>query len=965
MPFYPLHLEPFLLLLLAPGLGFIAWKSLAAGPGPRKWVAFGLRSVVLLLLVLALADLRIAERSDKLSVIFLLDHSASVPTEERDRSLLRVAEFLRTMPPDDTAGLVVFGRNASIERVPDLHPEFRRISSVVAAEYTDIGGAIRLAAAAFPQGTQRRLVLLSDGNENRGNALEEARNARASGVSIDVWPVSFRYEHEVQVDRVVVPARVKKNETFEVRIIITATTPTDARVYLSLNRALAEAPRPIRLAKGKNVLVHSLSLDTAGFYTFLARVEAVEDTIAGNNAGWGFTIVEGEPRVLCLGDTLDDAKYVHEALRSQGIPSEIATPASVPITTANLQSFDCLVVANVPAASFSDKQMNAFRSAVVNFGVGLVWIGGDRSYGAGGYFRTPVEDALPVSCEVKQKKILPNGALVLIMHTCEFARGNYWSKVIAKKAISKLSPQDLVGLVYFDWRGGGSQWLFKLTPVADKENLYDKIDTLNPGDMPDFDSAMRLAHRALKGARAAKKHMVIISDGDPSPPMEMLVRGIVRSTIAVSTVLINPHPGDGNAPRIMSSLAARTQGRFYRAATGRQLPGIITRVARKVSTNFIKEQPFTPVQTSASEILKGFQNTGFPELTGRVVTSAKPSAEIALRSPDGDPVLAHWRPGLGRAVAFMSDAKNRWARNWVPWDKFSQFWAQAVRWSMRTVSQNNFNLQARVRGGKGEVILDALDGEGKFVNYLGIKAKVVTPSFKEIPVAVSQKGPGRYGGTFEADEVGAYFVSLTYDGKDVEPGFMSSGTSLSYSPEYRDLSANRPLLNSLVEETGGRLLGPADDVFLHNLPTRLGTEPRWPLLLLLAMAVFFFDVFVRRVAIPYARIAAGALAFARRAVGFWRKPAAAGESSQALSALLRVKSEVAQEHDEAQSRFRDDAAKEEGGDVSLGEPGEAPGAAPSEAPKKKQVPAEESLFTKRLLDAKKKAFDRRKKGREP
>ncbi len=967
MPFYPVHLEPFLILLLLPVLGFVAWKSLTVESGARKWAAFGIRAAVLLLLVLALADLRFADVGERLSVMFLVDHSASIPPEERDRSLERVRKALEGLKDGDRAGLVIFGSNASIESMPEEKPSFQRISSVINADYTDIGNALRLASASFPQGSQRRLVLVSDGNENTGNAVEEARRAWASGVSTDVMPVSYSYGSEVQVERLVLPPRVKKGETFEARLIITSTKDTTAKIFITLDRALINEPKPLKLSAGKNVLVHSMRLDEPGFYSFTGRVEPEADTVPGNNLGSAFTIVEGEPRVLCIGPS-EDVSFVSEALVSQGIQCRTVGPESAPASAAGFQSFDCVFLCNVPSSTFSKQQMEALSSSVTNFGLGLVMVGGDQSFGAGGYFKTPIEDVLPVSCEIKQKKILPNGALVLIMHTCEFEDGNFWAKNISRKAVERLTPEDLVGIVYFRTAFSAQcVWLFdeKLIPAADKEGISKQIGSLNPGDMPTFDDALRMAYGELKDVKASKKHVVIISDGDPSPPSSMLVSALSRTSIAVSTVLIGPHSNDGNAERVMSELAEATGGRYYKAAEAMELPAIITTVARTVSSNFIKEEVFTPIRASNSEILKGFAEGEFPTLAGRVVTSAKQSAEIALRTPDGDPLFAHWRAGLGRSAAFTSDAKNRWASDWVVWQGFNKFWGQTARWCMRTVPQNNLSMHAAVTGRKGSVTLDALDQAGRFLNYLKAKAKAVTPSFREIPVEVSQKGPGRYEGAFEADEVGSYFLSLSYEGEGISPGFMTTGASLSYPPEYQDLSANAPLLEAVAEAGGGRILADSDDVFLHNLPTSAGMEPKWHIFVIAAMILFFADVFYRRVSIPFGRIAGLAASAAGRARAMVSRTAPPAPPAESMNALLRRKAEVADALTEAPPPPVFEASGPTA-EVDLDRPQHGPAAQATAPPPAAPEPAEgrDAAYIKRLLDAKKKAFDKKEKERK-
>ena len=132
----------------------------------------------------------------------------------------------------------------------------------------------------------------------------------------------------------------------------------------------------------------------------------------------------------------------------------------------------------------------------VKTGAGLIMLGGENSFGAGGYEKTPIEETLPVTMDIRQKKINPKGALVLVLHTCEFPNGNYWAKEISKKAIETVNRQDDVGVLIYG--GGGEQWLFKLRPAEGKSFMYAKIDEASPGDMPSFAPAFEKARTKLE-----------------------------------------------------------------------------------------------------------------------------------------------------------------------------------------------------------------------------------------------------------------------------------------------------------------------------------------------------------------------------------------------------------------------------------------------------------------------------------
>src|SRR5207244_1782268 len=134
----------------------------------------------------------------------------------------------------------------------------------------------------------------------------------------------------------------------------------------------------------------------------------------------------------------------------------------------SLLPYDLIVFANAPADSFDPVQMQALRDSVYNNGTGFLMLGGPNSYGPGGFHRSAIEEALHVEMDVKQKKVLPKGALAIVLHTCEFAEGNTWAKRMAKEAMRVLGAQDEIGLIAYAWGGNGGgnngySWIFPLT----------------------------------------------------------------------------------------------------------------------------------------------------------------------------------------------------------------------------------------------------------------------------------------------------------------------------------------------------------------------------------------------------------------------------------------------------------------------------------------------------------------------
>jgi uncharacterized membrane protein len=481
-------------------------------------------------------------------------------------------------------------------------------------------------------------------------------------------------------------------------------------------------------------------------------------------------------------------------------------------------------------------------------------IGGPDSFGAGGYLDTPVEKALPVDMDIKQRKVMPKGTLVLILHTVEFPDGNAWAAEIAIAALNVLSAQDLMGgLGYLHSRG--DSWIFNMSRVGNKVAIRNAIrqGSTQIGDMPSVDGTLRLAYGALtsgEAGSAAAKRILIISDGDPAPPTARLVKQIKDAGISVSTVVINPHsPNDLN---MMEGLAKDTGGAFYHPSNPNVLPQIFMKEASIVKRGMIIEDPFEPKVHHESELLYGLAESAIPSLNGYVVTTPKDEATIPLVSHEGDPILAHFRYGLGKSVAFTSDATNRWATDWLAWEGFDRFWAQTVRWVTRDLTPTNFRVETSVQNGRGQVRVDAVDKEGNFINFLRPKGVVTSPApdFESFELALNQSAPGIYEASFPLGQNGVYMINLLYTREDGTQGSIPAGLSLGYSPEYEYTNSNVPLLEQIALAGGGQVAAAGYNPFIHDLIATPAVTPIWHVLALLAICLFPIEIFVRRVVIP-------------------------------------------------------------------------------------------------------------------
>ena len=939
--------HPAWLWLLAPTIFWVVWFTFRshASIGPWKCRFVGaLRLFVASLLLLALAGIQWLEPREGMNVMFLLDRSRSVPVGLQETAIEWINRAAAEKHEADRAGVLVFGANAGIEQMVGERVEFQRIQAVVDTDSTDIAAAIRLAIASLPEHGQKRLVLLSDGNENLGDAVSAVAASRQLDVSVDVVPLGSQRRNDVSLQRLALPSTVKKGTPYLARIFVEADEAGPASVSLYVNDRLL-GTQDVVLAQGKNQLEFPQQLDNSGFYTYRVEIASRADRVAQNNRGIGFVNIRGDPRILVISDDPSRERNLVSVLSDSLLEVTAGGIDIFPSTLAELQSYDAVFLCNVSAGDLGGDAMWQLESAVRDFGVGLVCVGGDQAFAAGAYRGTPLERALPVDMDLSSRKVLPKGALAMIMHGMEFNNGNQVARKVAAGVLEAMGPRDELGVLLWD---GNEKWLFPMTEVGDRRALRRKIMGMNQGDLPSFAGLMRMAWEGLRATRANLKHIIVFSDGDPGLPTEAVMDGIVGDRITVSTVLIAGHAG----PEYMQWLADRGRGRFYNISNPSQLPRIFIKEATVILKSAISEEPFVPRLAASSEILRGLGDSEFPQLLGHVATTAKSRAEVPLVTPGNEPLLAHWNYGLGRAVAFTSDARAKWASTWLSWPRYRQFWSQVAQWALRRVENTDFTVETTIDKGVGTMLVEAIDEEGNFRNFLDLEARVVGPSGSEETRRLRQTAPGRYEISFPAQEVGAYTANLALLKDGQVAGYQMTGTSLNYSPEYAAEGPDLNLLGELADMSGGtfhpsmRAARPFD----HDRKETHRPHDLWERFLMLALLLFPLDVAVRRVhldredRVRILRRLHALIPFVRRRE--------APKQEESLAVLLRTRDQVRRTREREAPETRLDDLPLPSGTTGRKSPSPSRPVAPEEPPESEAPPPEDTT-TSRLLAAKK------------
>jgi len=797
-----------------------------------------MRAGALAALAVALLNPRWFQPSAALDVIVAVDLSRSVGQEGREKAR-EVMEVAAGLQKDATrTGLMSFGSAPEWESPPREAIPPAEFSARMDREQTDIQAALQGAAAQIGDGRQGRILLFSDGNENRGETVRVTPLLRSRG--IQVWTLAVglsRGSNEIYLADLTLPRQVDSAESFEIRAAVESWREAPARLRL-LRDGVLIAERELRLNAGSNNVSFRDTLGQRGNHSYELLVESADDTLAENNLLQGVVEVKGPPRVLLLAARKDSQGVLARVLRVQGYAVVEAAPEAHALSLAELAAFDLLVLDNVPAFQLTHAKMESIEKYVRDFGGGLLVVGGSQSYGAGGYYRTPLERILPVDMRPPAKLEMPHVALLFVIDKSgsmgSGAEGSTkldLAKAAAIAAADIMNPTDQVGILAFD---ANWDWALPFRQVGKGEWITEKLANLQSDGGTDLYKAMVEAHRGIAGKTASIKHVIALSDGlTDKADFQSLVAKMARDGVTVSTVSI----GSDADVKLMAGIAKEGKGRGYVALDPQTIPQIFTTETLLISRDLLVEKPVAPSIVAATGALKGIAQTDLPALRGYVLTYPKPRAELLMRA-DKDPLLVSWRYGLGRVMAFTSDLSGRWGIDWVGWSVFPQWASQISRDTMRKVLDSKMRADFQSDGDAVKVVADLVSQDGMFLNHLRLKATVATANQTSLEQPLQQSAPGRYEGRFTPVQRGIHFVTLYAEGK---PGAVPVPLATvpyiaPYPKEYRELKANLALLSRLAEDTGGEMIDPEkfhDGVGRLYTPTpgksSKGRELWWPL----------------------------------------------------------------------------------------------------------------------------------------
>ena len=890
-------LWPLALMATLPFVWLLAWRNRASVVRARVAGATVLRSLALAAIVAALLKPMLHRASEDVSVVYVLDVSSSVAPRFLDEALDWIAQVNERHQPAQSRVVVFADRAELVDSVDAV-----RALAVTSEDGAGRDGAIDqgvsnieegllAALPGFAPGLAKRVVLLSDGNQTKGDVWQAMLRLQAERARVFAVPATTAARNDAWVERISVPPGARARAAVDVEARVFSSRFVAARVELAIGERTAAA-RSVTLSPGDNRVSFTVRFPQGGAQNITARVSAEGDELPRNDALTENLVVQPRTHALYVEGGESGARYLADALTAQGVRVSIATAQNLSDDARLLNGKDVVILSDVPADGLGTDAVQRLAAFVRDGGGGLIFAAGQNTYGQEGFAKSKVEELLPVTFEAKRKH--EDLDLVLLVDRSSSMRGQKIevSKSAALATLDLLGPEHRLAVVAFDAQPHD---VVPLMTVGNKREAENLISRMTSSGQTNIYNALLRAQALLAESKAKTKHIILLSDGLTSPPpghvpsssrggneieerlrevqaAEARQRGgavepprapqvtasprgfpgimeeLVDAKVTMSTVAIGEKPD----VELMANLANWGGGRSYVTRSDAEVPTLFAVETRRLLNDSIVEEPFRPLVKAWSPTLAGVDFAGGPELKGYVTTKAKRFSDVLLEAKKDLPLLVETHYGLGKTVAFLSDVKNRWAADWLDWTGYATFWAQVVRDAARRDTGLGVRWGVAREGTEALVDLTGFGRDGSFRNGLWPEVRITTPGGQRAVAALRQVAPGHYRTRVPLTAAGSLpwrFELLPGPGLSAADIARVGSRRLlfySYPDEYRLLPANLPLLRTLSEQTGGLFAPRAEEIFAPRGDGGVTTTLLWPYCAGAALLLFLLDILVRR-----------------------------------------------------------------------------------------------------------------------
>jgi len=801
--------RPHAFYLFAPlALILIYWLWRAGSIG--RAAAPILRALMLATFILALAEPRTILHTEGTVRPVLVDSSASITRAMREYIIKLTRDGLKYQTHDPA---LLFGGTVLERSFGDAVT----ILSGSAGCLLCAPGATNLEAALEKMATDSAarggsVVLVTDGWQNRGEAANALGLLRAAGIHLDIFtPPADEAVPNVSMTQLNLPPALEKAAPFSLSVTMTNlnAAPAAGIIYLYRNGGLVEQ-RAVTLAPGQSRYDFAVRAEESGLISYRVEFKPANpamDIYQEDDSLQGWVGIGAQRRILLLSDSPRDGNYLASVVRRMGFqPSVVSVNGRE--YAGSPQGYDAVILNNVPRNQLAPATQNALVQ-YVDTGGALAMVGGDQSFGLGGYQNSPIARIMPVLMKPPQHR-LRNRALVLIIDKSG-SMGRHdkltYAKMAAQTVLKTLKDTDLVSVIGFDVQ---PFVVVPLKPLDQVRPYFDQlVDRLKPQGRTYLLPALEEAARTLEQSGAGVKHVVILTDGETGGTPEMyydLVSTMRHQAGSTISAIAIGH--EANLP-LLQAIAKYGGGGFYQTDSPENLPELFVEdVQQRGADTTMVEKEFVPYGVRPDPLLRELAGRQLPALKGFVSTTIKPGADVSLfvnSNGERNPIIASWKAGAGKTLAVTTDASGRWSSLWVEDGVFEPVWDRLLGWlAPHNPAAQNFGVALGYRSGRIQLNLTDYSPDAAFSNA-PLTANIAGPDGAKFSIPLSREAPGELSGSIEAPRAGTYnidVVSRRLEGRFPPLAYTVSPAIYSELPRPEP---NYALLEHLAAATAGKL----------------------------------------------------------------------------------------------------------------------------------------------------------------
>lgn len=836
-----------LLLLMLEGFVYYRQGTFPKKDKIRRNMILTFRGLIVVLILLAIINPLITMKNRSASTIFLVDVSDSVSSQVKDEEAF-IKETMKKLPKDEEVAVIAFGGDIKVEQFLSEQRLFSQLETTPITTATNLEKAVQGALSLFPSDAGKRLILLTDGNENEGSISKMTQSLKQEQVKVLVKELDTWKGNEVYLNQLTVPEKVNVGDTFQVKVEIESNVKTEAKLSLYAGDELKKTEE-ITLETGKNQFLFQDTQTTAGLKGYRAIVEAKKDTIKVNNEYVAFTKAKQGNRVLLVEGKKGIGAEMIKILEAANIRYTSVIPEGAPRTMNELMAYKSVLLLNVYGDDLPEGFMNNLESYVKDYAGGVVAIGGEDSFALGNWRDTPIEKVLPVNMDLQGEKEIPKTALALVIdRSGSMSEGNEavtqldLAKESAVSAMNAVRSTDEIGVLAFE---SSFEWVVPMKSASKKEEIEEGIYSIGLGGGTSIYPAISEAYYELSQSDAKIKHIILLTDGqDNFQEYDGLLDELNANHITLSTVAV----GEGADQELLKWLAEEGKGRAYVTNMNSNIPRIFAKEVFLSSSSYLINEEFTPIITSNSKIIET-ANKGLPVMKGYIAVSPKESAEVHLMSNRKDPILASWQYGLGKTVAFTSDGENRWTGNYASWSDYPLFWKNIIEWTITDTENKDSHTSIEQSGTESIIRYETKD----YNKSTQITATYTDEKGKGKEVALEAVSPGIYEGRAGLSDTGIYSINITKQQGEKVVSTENTATAVQYSNEYKIETGKNPL-KGWINEVDGKWIKTGDDVKKEKIEQVASKKSLILYFLTLAIILFMAEIVLKRIQFDWSKL---------------------------------------------------------------------------------------------------------------